>query len=106
MVAKQQSWQLLDERVWSYMQMSDLSISPIKKIIGRHMFLKQKVDAAGVFLKLKARLVAGGDSQDKTLYHNISSPDCLLESVFGMVAIAAILRLKLLLELISNVTVY
>ena len=39
------------------------------------MFLKKKkYTAAGAFEKLKARLVAGGDRQDKSLYADSSSP--------------------------------
>ena len=46
------------------------------------MFLKDKYDAAGDFQKLKARLVAGGDKQDKNLYEDLSSPTVSIESVF------------------------
>jgi len=86
--------QLIDKDVWAYIKQADLSITQLKKAIRCHMFLKEKLDAAGNFVKMKARLVAGGDGQDKTIYQNISSPTVCLESVFGMLAVAAILRRK------------
>lgn len=49
----------------------------------------------GTFEKIKARLVAGGDGQDKTLYENLSSPTVSLEAVFSTLAIAAVERRKI-----------
>ena len=43
-------------------------------IIRSQMFLKEKYLPTGAFEKLKARLVAGGNQQDKDLYDDISSP--------------------------------
>ena len=43
----------------------------------------------GSFLKLKARLVAGGDQQDKSLYEDLSSPTVSTSAVFTLLAIAA-----------------
>jgi hypothetical protein len=40
--------------------------------------------------------VAGGDRQDKSLYDNLSSPTVSLESVFVILAIAAIERRKVI----------
>lgn len=42
-------------------------------IIRLQMFLKEKNLPTGVFEKLKARSVAGGNQQDKDLYEEISS---------------------------------
>jgi len=53
------------------------------------MFLKDKYSASGVFDKFKARLVAGGDQQDKGLYENLSSPTAATSSVLTVAAIAA-----------------
>jgi len=53
------------------------------------MFLKDKYDAAGRFVKFKARLVAGGHMQDKALYENLSSPTAATSSVLTVAAIAA-----------------
>ena len=87
--------QILNKNVWTYVNYRDLSKTQIKKIIRSLMFLKEKVDAAGRFVKMKARLVAGGDGQDKAIYDNISSPTVCLESVMTILAIAATLRRKI-----------
>jgi hypothetical protein len=52
------------------------------------MFLKEKYDSRGIFEKLKARLAAGGDVQDKSLYDNISSPTVQTNSVFIELSLA------------------
>jgi hypothetical protein len=46
-------------------------------IIRSSMFLKMKVYPDGKPDKLKARLVAGGNQQDKTLYDDLSAPTIL-----------------------------
>lgn len=53
------------------------------------MFLKEKFLASGEFEKLKARLVAGGDQQDKNLYDDLSAPTVGTSSVFSILSIAA-----------------
>lgn len=53
------------------------------------MFLKEKFLASGEFEKLKARLVAGGDQQVKTLYDDLSAPTVGTSSVFTLHCIAA-----------------
>ena len=53
------------------------------------MFLKQKNNPNGSFLKLKARLVAVGDQQDKSLYEDLSSPTVSTSAVFTLLAVAA-----------------
>ena len=45
--------------------------------------------ASGAFDKLKARLVVGGDQQDKELYDNMSSPKASTASVLAVASIAA-----------------
>jgi hypothetical protein len=67
----------------------DLSPKEWSKIIRCHMFLKEKFDAEGIFEKIKARLVAGGDQQDRTIYDSISSPTASLTAVLMVVTIAA-----------------
>ena len=49
------------------------------------MFLKEKF--TGIFEKMKARLVAGGDQQDKALYEDLSAVSTSF--VFAVAAIAA-----------------
>ena len=53
------------------------------------MFLKEMFLANGDFEKLKARLVAGGDMQDRALYEDLSAPTASTCSVFTVLAIAA-----------------
>jgi len=53
------------------------------------MFLKEKFNADGSFQKLKARLVAGGNTQDRTVYESISSPTASLTAVLTVATIAA-----------------
>ena len=59
------------------------------------MFLKDKYLSDSSFDKIKARLVAGGDKQDKNLYDNLSSPTVSLEAVLATIAIAAVERRKI-----------
>ncbi len=49
-------------------------------------FVRDKVDAQGRLLKMKARLVAGGHMQDKSIYSSseISSPTVSISSVFSI----------------------
>ena len=53
------------------------------------MFLKDKYLASGPFERFKARLVAGGNQQDKGLHENLSSPTVATSSVLAIAAIAA-----------------
>lgn len=84
--------QMLDLTVWECICKADLSKTQMKKVIRSLMFIKKKRDAQGVFVKMKARLLVGRDMQDKNIYDNLSSPTVGLESVFVILAIAAIER--------------
>eukprot|EP00392_Amoebophrya_sp_AT5.2_P019502 g20358.t1 len=53
------------------------------------MFLKAKFDGLGRFEKIKARLVANGAQQDKTLYPDNSSPTAAMQSILMMLTVAA-----------------
>ena len=53
--------------VWHGVDPKKLTYAQRKAILRSSMFLKEKYTASGAFEKLKARLVAGGDRQDKTL---------------------------------------
>ena len=67
----------------------DLSHKQLKAVIRSSMFLKEKFLSTGEFEKLKARLVAGGHMQDKSLYEDLSSPTVATTAVFMIAAIAA-----------------
>jgi hypothetical protein len=63
-----------------------------RKIIQSHMIFQPKYDPhTGAFIKLKARFVADGSTQDKTVYdaNDISSPTVTTHAVFINAAIAA-----------------
>jgi hypothetical protein len=67
------------------------SISDRRSIIRSSMFLKEKFLPSGALDKLKGRLVAGGNRQDKSIYSHeeISSPTVALWGVFITATIAA-----------------
>ena len=59
------------------------------EIIRSQMFLKENYLSTGEFEKLKARLVAGGNQQDKDLYDDLSSPTISTSVVMTDFCIAA-----------------
>lgn len=81
--------QMIDKRVWTPVHVSSLSTAERKSIIRSQMFLKEKYLPTGKFEKLKARLVAGGNQQDKDLYDEISSPTVSTSAVMTVLAVAA-----------------
>ena len=81
--------QMRDKKVWTPVHMSVLSSTEKHRIIRSQMFLKEKYLPTGVFDKLKARLDAGGNQQDKQLYDDLSSPTvstCAVMTVFSIAA--------------------
>mgnify|MGYP003386305885 CR=1 FL=1 len=82
--------QIVEKDVWEIVDKSKLTKTQLRRVIRSSMFLTEKFTASGEFDKLKARLVAGGDGQDKTLYGNLSSPTVSQETVMMVLAIAAI----------------
>ena len=81
--------QMLEKKVWTPVDIQRLPREEKARIIRSSMFLKEKFLASGEFEKLKARLVAGGDQQDKTLYDDLSAPTVGTSSVFTLLCIAA-----------------
>lgn len=81
--------QILNRKVWHPVHLRDLSTAERVSIIRSSMFLKEKYKPDGDFDKLKARLVAGGDQQNKDLYKDLSSPTAATTSVLTVAAIAA-----------------
>jgi hypothetical protein len=82
--------QMVSKGVFAYLHKSSLTPDQLKSSIRSSMFITKKHDAKGIFQKWKARLVAGGDGQEKSLYENVSSPTVAHESVTMMLAAAAI----------------
>jgi hypothetical protein len=81
--------QLLDKQAWHGVHLKGLTKHERQSVIRSKMFLKDKLTATGVWERYKARLVAGGDMQDKTLYDNLSSPTASTTHVLSVAAIAA-----------------
>jgi hypothetical protein len=69
--------------------MRNLTKAQKRSIIRSSMFLKDKYFASGAFEKFKARLVAGGDQQDRTIYEGLAAPTAATANVFAMAALAA-----------------
>jgi hypothetical protein len=67
----------------------DLSARQLKNTIRSLMFMKTKFDGLGRFEKIKARLVANGKQQDRTLYPDTFSPTVALQSVLMCLTLAA-----------------
>ena len=81
--------QMVDKRVWRPVHVHRLSAQDRGRIIRSQMFLKEKYLPTGQFEKLKARLVAGGNEQDKGLYEDLSSPTVSTSAVLTVLAVAA-----------------
>ena len=81
--------QMRDKKVWTPVHMSVLTNTEKHGIIRSQILLKEKYLPTCVFEKLKARLVAGGNQQDKELYDDLSSPTvstCAVMTVFSIAA--------------------
>ena len=81
--------QMIEKKVWTPVDVQKLPREEKARIIRSSMFPKEKFLASGEFEKLKARLVAGGDQQDKTLYDDLSAQTVGTSSVFTVLSIAA-----------------
>merc|ERR1711871_1654551 len=79
---------LLSKKVFSAVLKSSLSDAQRKKTIRMSCFVRDKTDAEGKLLKIKARLVAGGHLQDKSIYssNEVSSPTVSTSSVFSIIS--------------------
>ena len=82
---------ILDRQVFVGILRSSLTYNQQKKIIRSSMFVKEKLNSLGEHLKLKARLVAGGHMQDRSVYSSdqITSPTVATSSFFTVASIAA-----------------
>jgi hypothetical protein len=82
---------IVDKDTFQAIHRKDLNENQIKNIIRSSMFLKMKFDPQGLFEKLKARLVAGGNMQDRSIYQqdDIGAPTASITSIFTIATIAA-----------------
>jgi Reverse transcriptase (RNA-dependent DNA polymerase) len=82
---------LLVELLWQWtpVHLNNLKAGERRSIIRSSMFIKVKFDAGGSFKKLKARLVSGGNQQDKSIYDDFAAPTVSTSSVFMVLSIAA-----------------
>jgi len=80
---------LRDKKALSPVHRGDMSARQMKRVIRSIMFLKTKFDGMGRFEKIKARLVANGAQQDKTLYPDTSSPTASTQALMMCLVIAA-----------------
>ena len=80
---------MLDKQVFHGVHTRDLTKTQQSAIIRSSMFLKDKYLASDAFERFKARLVAGGNQQDKELYQDLSSPTAATSSVLSIAALAA-----------------
>jgi hypothetical protein len=77
------------KKVWHPRAIESLTRKQLKKVIRSSLFIKEKFTSTGAFEKLKARLVAGGHMQDKSIYDDVSSPTVSTAATFLVAAIAA-----------------
>ena len=93
---------MMEKNVWHGVIVSNPTRDKRDKMIRYSMFLKEKFTASGEYDKLKARLVAGGNQQDKELYENLCriSPTAYTTSALSMTAIAACeVRLAIVMDI-------
>ena len=81
--------QMIDKKVWAPVLYNRLTAGERSCIIRSSMFLNMKTHPDGRFDKYKARLVAGGDQQDKNLYDYLSSPTVSMSAVLTIAAVCA-----------------
>lgn len=83
--------QLVNKEFATPIPAAELTPEIIKGAIRSKMFVKQKMKPDGTIDKIKSRLVARGDQQDRTLYEgeDLSATTVTCMSVFSLLAIAA-----------------
>jgi len=81
--------QMIDKEVFTSLDQRNFSTEEKIKVIRSSMILKETFLPSGVLDKFKARLIAGGNIQDRLLYEDISLPTVSTTSVFLIAVIAA-----------------
>ena len=81
-----------DKSTFKPLNFKELTYKQKRAAIRSFMFMKEKYDAAGKFIKLKSRLTANGKQQDRVFIENsfgsVSSPTLAMSSLMMMLAIA------------------
>ena len=82
---------ILKRGVWTGVLKSNLTEKQRRMILRSSAFLKAKYDLVGNFLKLKARLVADGRGEDRSLFaeSDIASPTVSISSLFTIASVTA-----------------
>ena len=80
---------MISKEVFEPVDIKKLSKSERAAIIRSSIFLKEKFKADGSFDKLKARLVADGSMQEKSLYTSLTSPTVSTTSLLCLIALFA-----------------
>jgi hypothetical protein len=76
---------LIGKKAFSPITRRSSSVRPIRS----SAFLKERFGPDGVFQRLKARLVANGSQQDRSMYDDLSSPTVGMPALFATATIAA-----------------
>ena len=87
--------QIVDRDVFAPVYERYLTTEQRRKIIRTKLFLDAKLNADGVFTKLKARLVARGDMEMKASFDSLYSPTGSMEAALVLLSIAAFERRKI-----------
>ena len=87
---QEEMFQFIDRGAFLPVRWGEMTFEQRKRIIPSMMFLKEKYTPEGDFERLKARLVARGDKQDRDLYtDDVSASTASSMSTFAVIAIAA-----------------
>jgi len=81
--------QIHRKKVWRAVDTKKLTAEEKGKIIRSSMFMKDKYVASGAFDKFKARLVAGGNGQDREIYDDLSSPTASTAAIMAIAELCA-----------------
>lgn len=80
--------QMVEHRVWRYLNTTDWDREQLRQVIPSKIFLKEKINASGEFEKLKARLVAGGHRQENNGAVDTYAPTSDCATIFATLNVA------------------
>jgi len=90
--------QMVEMKVWKYIKPNKCKETVYdegKTPLPMQMLIKEKFDAAGILIKLKARLVVLGNLQTNDVYVDVSAPTASMHSVYFIIMLAAKRGIKL-----------